>query len=92
MKFKYRIVGRHEGYAGETNFDGEVKAETPKEATLAALAAAFGNPNKPDSRSQLDGWIELPTLDEQYAELDNEDDSFQLTAPPHEFFVDVEAV
>lgn len=92
-EFEYTITIRKEGRKGETDFDGKVRAETPKQAIAAALAYEFGEQNKSDYFNQISEWaFDSEDMRKQHASLDAEDMEFTCFDGDSEIFVDVNPV
>ena len=93
--FAYRVMGRTPGVAEPVVYEGEVSAASPKDAILASLVANFGNPdsNKPLINKLCDdGWVDVETVGEQLAELDENANAFCLDTGDFTFDVEVSPV
>jgi hypothetical protein len=98
--FRYRIAGRTHGVINQTNYDGQVHAETPKEAILIALAANFGDRgswhptgSRPPFEALTEtGWIDKDVLHEQFSALEDSDSNFELEGDENTFVIEVNEV
>jgi len=89
--YRYRIASRAPGQVKQGMYKGRVKADTPKKALLAALAAEFGEVDLPPFEAlTITGWIEKDALQEPYSLLEDSDESFELDTGDTVFVVEVD--